>query len=131
MGDRVLGMEARSVQDFTDLRVWQAAMNLADRLYRLTWKFPRNEMYGLAAQIQRACVSVPSNIAEGHTRESTKEYLNFVSMARGSLAELRTQILIAGRIGYLEKLDIEEAVAEIIALSRQLTALRNSLRVQP
>jgi four helix bundle protein len=132
MGDGEDGVGAeqarKQVQDFTDLRVWQAAMDLGERLYRVTWTFPRNETYGLAGQIQRASVSVPSNIAEGHTRESLKEYLNFLSISRSSLSEIRTQIAFARRLGYLNDNQAKDLEGEIVALARQLTALRNALR---
>ncbi len=74
------------VKSYRDLRVWQAGMDLAERVYRLTEAFPRHETYGLAGQVQRAAVSVPSNIAEGHAREHTREYLHHLSMAQGSLS---------------------------------------------
>lgn len=123
-----MGTSDGKVRDVTDLRVWRAAMDLGERLYRLTWTFPRNETYGLAGQIQRASVSVPSNVAKGHTRESLKEYLNFLSIARSSLAELRTQIAFAGRLGYLTEGDVQATQREIVALAKQLPALRNALR---
>lgn len=116
------------VSDFTDLRVWQAAMDLGEALYRLTWAFPRHETYGIASQIQRAAVSVPSNIAEGHTRESIKEYLNFLSMARSSVSELRTQVSFAKRLGYISSEQEHAVLSDLLSLARQLTALRNSLR---
>jgi len=86
------------ITSFRDLRVWQLAMDLVELVYRLTRSFPRNEIYGLASQIQRAAVSVPSNIAEGHTREHTKEYLHHLSMSQASLAELETHLEIAIRL---------------------------------
>ena len=118
----------KQIQDFTDLRVWNAAMDLGEQLYRVTWTFPRNETYGPASQIQRAAVSVPSNIAEGHTRQSLKEYFNFLSIARSSLSEVRTQVMFAKRLGYLQENQASELEREIVSLSRQLTALRNALR---
>ena len=82
-------------KSFRDLRVWQAAMDLVEQVYTLTQMFPKQEMYGLASQMQRAAVSIPSNIAEGHTRAYSKEYLHHLSIARASLAELQTQLEIA------------------------------------
>lgn len=76
------------MKSFRELRVWQAAMNLVEKVYRVTQRFPKQETYGLVSQIQRAVVSIPSNIAEGHTREHLKEYLHHLSMAQASLAEL-------------------------------------------
>ena len=78
-----------TVKGFRDLRVWQAAMELVEKIYRFTQKFPAQEMYGFTSQLRRAAVSIPSNIAEGHTRAHTKEYLNFLSVTQGSLAELQ------------------------------------------
>ncbi len=78
------------VKSYRDLRVWQAAMNLVEQVYRLTRAFPKQETYGLSSQMQRAAVSIPSNIAEGHTREHLKEYLHHLSIAQASLAELET-----------------------------------------
>ncbi|MEK6718075.1 MAG: four helix bundle protein, partial [candidate division NC10 bacterium] len=77
-----------AIRSFRDLRVWQAAMDLLVRVYRLTAVFPRLEAYGLTSQTQRAAISIPSNIAEGHTREHRKEYLQHISVAQASLAEL-------------------------------------------
>ncbi|MEJ7746020.1 MAG: four helix bundle protein [Luteimonas sp.] len=82
------------------LDVWQDAMSLVEAIYRLTSAFPDSERFGLVSQMRRAAVSVPSNIAEGAARRSTLEYLRFLSIARGSLAELDTQISIASRLGF-------------------------------
>jgi four helix bundle protein len=90
-----------AINSFRDLRVWQAGMELVEQVYLLTQIFPKREMYGLASQIQRAAVSIPSNIAEGHTREHSKEFLHHLSIAQASLAELETQLEIATRLKYL------------------------------
>jgi len=84
-------------------------------------------MYGLKAQIRRAAVSIPSNIAEGHTRASTREYLNHLSIAQGSLAEVETQLELAVRLQYLSREKLQPILAAIHALGRQLYALRNAL----
>jgi four helix bundle protein len=86
---------------YHDLRAWQSAMELTVSIYRATRKFPHEEMYGLSAQLRRAAVSVPSNIAEGKGRSSDKELLQFLSRARGSLYEVQTQLEIAESLGYL------------------------------
>jgi four helix bundle protein len=78
------------IDSYRDLTVWQAAMKLVKHVYEQTGRFPSNEQFGLTSQLRRAAVSIPSNIAEGHARESTKEYLHHVSFALGSLAELET-----------------------------------------
>ena len=115
------------ITSFRDLRVWQLAMDLVELVYRLTWSFPRNEIYGLASQIQRAAVSVPSNIAEGHTREHTKEYLHHISMSQASLAELETQLEIAIRLGYVSLQEARSIAEHAESLGKQLYALRNAL----
>ncbi len=117
----------KSAGDFTDLRVWQRAMDLGERIYRLTWTFPRSETYGLSGQLQRAVLSVPSNIVEGRTRNSLRDYLRFVSIARGSLAEVQTQLMFAVRVEYLTRQQAEPLLTEIHELTRQLNALRNAL----
>ena len=88
-----------------DLQAWQLAMELVTSVYRLTATFPREETYGLSAQIRRSAVSVPSNLAEGAARESRKEKLQFFSIARGSLSELETQPFIARNLGYIYETD--------------------------
>jgi len=117
-------MEVRS---FRDLRVWQGAMDLVEMIYKVSVDFPRHETYGLTSQLRRAAISVPSNIAEGHARKHTKEYLNFLSVAQGSLAELQTQIEIASRLGYVAKLDVQDVLSHSASLSKQLHALRNAI----
>src|SRR5204862_5873354 len=115
------------MKSFRDLRVWMAAMDLVEDVYLLTQDFPKHELYALASQIQRAAVSIPSNIAEGHTREHLKEYLHHLSMAQASLAELETQLEIAVRLKYLRPELFEEVVNDLNALGKQMYALRNAL----
>jgi len=100
-------------------------MELVVETYRVTGKLPKQETYGLASQMQRAAVSIPSNVAEGHTREHIKEYL---SVAQGSLAELETQVEIAKRLNYLSSEQCQDVAARMPSLGKQLYALRNSLR---
>ena len=115
------------IKSYRDLRVWRAAMDLVESVYRLTKIFPREETYGLCSQMQRSAVSVPSNIAEGHAREHLKEYLHHLSIAQASLAELATQLEIAARLNYVSDKKFSQAIAATGALGRQLYALRNSL----
>ena len=117
-----------AVQDYRDLRVWQAGMDLVVAVYGVTRTFPAYEQYGLTSQLRRAIVSVPSNIAEGHTREHLGEYLHHLGIARGSLAEAATQLEIARRLAYISEQESNDLEKETRALSRQLLALRNSLR---
>ncbi len=87
-----------SVSHFRELEVWQLAMELAKKTYELTAVFPREERYGLSSQLQRSAVSIPSNIAEGNARNSTRDYARFISIAQGSTAELQTQLLLSGEL---------------------------------
>lgn len=127
VGFRVLRIATMAVNSFRDLRVWQAGMDLVEYVYRLTRTFPKHEMYGLAGQMQRAAVSIPSNIAEGHTREHLREYLHHVSVAQASLAELQTQLEISGRLNYLSQDQLAPALDQAVSLARQLYSLRNAL----
>lgn len=107
---------------YQDLIVWQRAMDLVADIYKATLRLPDSEKFGLIAQLQRAAVSVPSNIAEGAGRGSTKEFLYFLSVARGSLFEVETQLLIGERLGLLERTDdIIETIEAIFAMIAQLT----------
>ena len=90
-----------SIRSYRDMEVWQVAMSLAEDVYGVVAKFPKDEQFALSSQLRRAVVSVPSNIAEGFGRESTKDFLHFIAMARGSLYEVRTQIELARRLGYI------------------------------
>ena len=115
------------VSNFRELHVWQRGMDLVVAVYRASCRFPKGETLRLTAQVRRSVVSVPSNIAEGHTRASTKEYLNHISMPQASLAEVETQLEIAGRLNYLEPEDVTALPSEASILGKQLYALRNSL----
>lgn len=88
------------------LKAWQKAIELVSYIYAITKQFPRQEIYALTDQMRQSAVSVPSNIAEGAARTTTGEFLNFLSIARGSLSELETQAIISQRLGYLEKITI-------------------------
>ena len=93
--------QKNSIKSYQDLIVWQKAIDLVVQVYATTRTFPKDELYGLNSQMRRAAVSVPSNIAEGHSRASTGEFKQFLGHARGSLAELETQLTIAAKLGYL------------------------------
>ncbi|MFH0811494.1 MAG: four helix bundle protein [Pseudomonadota bacterium] len=90
------------IKSYRDLEVWQKAMDLVVECYQITKKFPKKEAFGLAGQLQRAAISIPANIAEGRERQYTKEFIQYVSIAYGSLAELETHLLIAERLNYLD-----------------------------
>jgi four helix bundle protein len=115
------------VTSYQDLIVWQRAMDLVVAVYKFTPKFPASERRGLAEQLRRAAVSVPSNIAEGHARIHRKEFLHFISIARASVKEIETQLLIAERIGYAEHDDVASALALCDQISRMLRAMRIKL----
>jgi four helix bundle protein len=112
-------------QDFRDLLVWQKAMSLVIKVYLITKQFPREERYGLISQVRRAAVSVPSNIAEGQARPTRGEFLQFLGHAKGSLAELETQLLIANSLGYIH--DPTAVLRDLTDVQRMLCGLVSSL----
>src|SRR3989304_7977821 len=93
---------------YRDLLVWQRGMQLVGKVYELTGKFPNNELYGIINQMQRAAISIPANIAEGHARSSTKEFLHHISITRGSLAELETFLTLAVQLKYCQQKETDE-----------------------
>ena len=109
-----------------NLIVWQEAMRLVEDIYRITVGFPKEEMFGLTAQVRRCAVSVPSNIAEGAGRNSSKELMQFLGVASGSLAELDTQVEIARRLNYLPA--NSEVAAQCSRVGQLLVALRRSIK---
>jgi len=116
-----------AVQHYRELIVWQKAIVLVETVYRATEGFPKTEIYALTNQIRRAAVSIPSNIAEGQGRNSTRDFLHFLSVAQGSLMELETQITIATRLGYLEASQEESLLTSTAEISRMLSGLKSSL----
>lgn len=115
------------IKNYRDLLVWQKAMNLVIEVYQLTNLLPREENYNLSSQMRRAAVSIPSNIAEGQQRKSTKEFINFLSIAKGSNAELQTQLLICIRLGYFTEKQIHHAFTLSEEISKILTKLSTNL----
>jgi four helix bundle protein len=105
--------EKANIKTHKDLDVWKKSMDLVERVYRRTERFPDSEKYGLTNQIRRCAVSVSSNIAEGAARNTDKEFVQFCYIALGSLSELETQFLIAERLKYSQNIDILENVVEI------------------
>jgi len=116
-----------TIQSYRDLVVWQKAMSLAQATYICTRKLPKEETYGLVAQMRGAAVSVAANIAEGRGRNSLGEFRQFLGVARGSLAELETEITIADRVGYLTSAMSKELVALCEETGRLLSGLQKSL----
>ena len=113
--------------DFKDLLVWQKAMDLAEMVYALVKLLPKDEQFELSSQIRRAAVSIPSNIAEGQGRKSNREFMRFLSIARGSRAELETQLMLAQRLGYVTKEQIVPAILLCNEVGRMLHALMQSV----
>jgi len=120
-----------SVYSYRDLLVWQKAMSLATEAYRLTKALPKSEEYRLTSQLLRAAASVPANIAEGHARGTRKDYARFVSIARGSLAETETILLLLVEVELLAKERVEAALALCSEIGRMLNRLHARLRGTP
>lgn len=120
-------MGAEAPQSHRDLRVWQMAVDQAETIYRLSAEWPSHERFGLVSQVRRAAVSVAANVAEGAGRRSTGEYIQFVGIARGSLAEVETLLVIAARLGYLEQATSELLLSDVSETGRMLTGLMQAL----
>lgn len=113
---------------FKELIVWQKSINLVTEIHRITEKFPSNEIYGLTSQLRRASVSVPSNIAEGNTRRSKADYLQFLRIARGSCSEIETQIIISKNLEFINDITFETLSFNIVEISKMINGLINSLK---
>ena len=115
------------LKNYKELNVWQKSYKLCLRIYKVTKRFPKDEMYGQTSQIRRSAVSIPSNIAEGYGRKTTLEYVRFLYIAYGSVCELETQVMISGDLRYVEKERLGELKGEIGDVERMLKALIKSL----
>ena len=107
------------------LKVWERAIDYVTEIYKLTEKFPKEEIYGLTSQMRRAAVSIPSNIAEGAARGSKGEFRKFLAIAQGSISELETQLIISSKLGFCSA--IEGLVSELDEISRMIVGLRKKL----
>lgn len=116
------------MQSYKDLEVWKRAMELACQVYRAMEYMPKTELYGLVSQIQRAAASVPANIAEGWGRGTRREYIQFLHVARGSLMELETHLLLAQQLEYLPQSYLTPLLNDIEQVGRMLNALLRSLK---
>jgi len=116
------------IKSYRDLRIWQDTMALAELCYRVTRSFPKDELFGLVSQIRRAAVSIPANIAEGHGRENTQSFIQYLRIAQGSLKELETHLLIAERVGAAEKGLIRMPLQECEAAGKMLRSLIRTLQ---
>jgi four helix bundle protein len=111
------------VKNFRELTAWQKALDLVEETYKASKSFPKDELYGLTSQIRRAVVSIPSSIAEGQGRDTTREFRHYLSIAYGSLCEVQTQIFIAQRLTYLK----EEQVITLLSMANEVARLINDL----
>ena len=116
-----------TVKDYKELIVWQNGIDIVDMVYLVTNNFPKNELFGLASQMRRATISIPSNIAEGFVRQYTKEYIQFLHISLGSCAELDTQIVIARRRKYTDDKALNELAEIIYSEMRMLSSLIKKL----
>lgn len=110
------------------LEAWKKAMDFVVDVYRITETFPKEEKFGLTAQIRRAAVSIPANIAEGAARQSHKEFVRFLSIAQGSASELETELVIGQRLGYINESDVLELSNALDRIGRLITGLSNHLK---
>ncbi len=118
------------IRSYRDLKGWQLSMDVVEHVYRLTQGFPKQETYGLTSQIQRAAVSIPSNVAEGHTRDSTKEFLHHLSIALGSLSELETQLILSQRLRYINEQELNAILLKTEETGKILRGLQRSLKAK-
>ena len=117
----------KDIKSYRDLQVWQLGMQLVADCYRITRKFPNYELFGLTIQMRRAALSIPCNIAEGHCRSHRKEFLQFISIAKGSLGEFETQLQLSVTLEYLEFSEAEPLFARCQQLGKMLTSLKHAL----
>lgn len=120
--------ERSEIRNYRDLSVWQLGINIAVQVYEATRQFPADERFGLTSQLRRAAASVPANVAEGHARSSTKDYLRYIAIAIGSLAETATFIELAGRLNYDDVDELRRIYELTTEERRMLRSLQKSLR---
>jgi four helix bundle protein len=113
------------MKSYKDLELWQVSMNFVSEVYSITKYFPKEELYGLTSQIRRCAISIPSNIAEGSGRKGTKEFIQFLWIANGSLSEFETQIEIAQKLGYLDSIDM--VIEKVKHIRKMMHGLIHSL----
>ncbi len=113
--------------NYKNLQVWQLAVDFTQSVYEHTKDFPKHELYGLANQLRRSAISVASNLAEGSTRNSDKDFVRFVNIAKASLAEVETQLIIAHRLSYISDATLDQMQKDIVAIDKMLFSLRRAL----
>jgi four helix bundle protein len=118
------------LKSYRELDVWQEAWALVEAIYALSTRFPSEERFGLSSQIRRSSVSIPSNIAEGHARPTTRDYLRFIGISLGSLAEMETQLLLAQRLGYIDHATLDATLQASERVGRMLRGLSKSLNAK-
>lgn len=116
------------IESYKDLDVWQRGVELVTRIYRLTATLPKEERFGLSSQLQRACVSIPANIAEGWAREHLGDYLRHLSFAKASLAEVETLLIVCINLNYVTANKVAELQSDLTVLGKQLSTLHRSLK---
>ena len=116
------------IKSYKDLIVWQKSMVLAESVYKLKEKLPSKKQFGLISQMRRAAISIPSNISEGYGMETTGNYIQFLSIARGSLFELETQIELCIKLEYINAVDSENIQGNIVEISKMITSLISKLK---
>jgi len=119
---------AKIIITYRDLDAWKVSMDLVVDVYKMTNDFPKHEQYGLVSQIRRAVVSIPSNIAEGKSRKGSKEFLHHLSITNGSLSELETQLILAVRLGYIDKISAEEIWKKCQTAGKLINGLIRSMK---
>lgn len=115
---------------FKDLKVWQRAIHLSTEVYKLSASFPKEEKFGLVSQITRSAVSIPSNIAEGAGRNTSKDFARFLSIALGSAFELETQLIIATRLSYLKEEESNKLIIDLVEVQKMINGLQRSLKTE-
>jgi four helix bundle protein len=120
-----------AVKSFKELIAWQKAMQLAIAVYKGSSRFPREEIFGLRQQLRKSAVSVPSNIAEGQCRQTTADFLRFLSIAYGSLGELETQLILARELGFMDDATSKDLVDRASEVGKLINGLSRSLNSGP
>lgn len=124
---QVVSASKGKVKSYKELTVWNRAVEMAVEIYKITSEFPKNQQYSLVNQIERAVVSVSSNIAEGAGRKGRKEFIQHLSIAKGSLYELETQLVISNKVGFLSQEKMEDLINKIEEIGKMLNGLKRSL----
>lgn len=121
-------IQKQGIRSYRDLQVWQRGINLTEQIYSVTRLFPEEERFGIVAQLRRAAVSIPSNIAEGWGRATRGDYVHFLRIARGSLVEVETQVIIARRLGYMGEQEQNAVLKQTTIVSKMLLKLIRALQ---